>query len=175
MNVLALTEQIDQHRLGEMLMAISVIVMTIWFVVRLTRRQRLRSQEPDHNLGPRERIERIKQVGGMKSDLRELMVEIEQMARRLGAQLDAKTIHLEKLLEEADVKIHAMTNADHRASDESPAEESAKPKLEPQVVLDPLTVKVYALADAGQDSVQIAQKLDEHVGKVELMLALRQN
>lgn len=38
---------------------------------------------------------------------------------------------------------------------------------------DPLTASVYELADRGLQSVAIAQNLDEHVGKVELILALR--
>lgn len=38
---------------------------------------------------------------------------------------------------------------------------------------DPTTVEVFALADAGKSPVEIAAHLGEHVGKVELMLALR--
>ena len=38
---------------------------------------------------------------------------------------------------------------------------------------DDLTRNVYRLADAGHDPVAIAQQLNEHVGKVELILALR--
>lgn len=33
---------------------------------------------------------------------------------------------------------------------------------------------VYALADAGSSSDEIARQLDEHIGKVELILALRE-
>jgi len=40
--------------------------------------------------------------------------------------------------------------------------------------LDPVTLSVYELADAGHDPVAIAQALDEQIGKVELILALRQ-
>ncbi len=47
------------------------------------------------------------------------------------------------------------------------------PQLEPEVELDPLTRSVYALADDGRSSVEIARKLDEQIGKVELILALR--
>lgn len=40
--------------------------------------------------------------------------------------------------------------------------------------LDPLTRTVYELADEGKTAVQIARQLDEHLGKVELILALRE-
>lgn len=39
--------------------------------------------------------------------------------------------------------------------------------------LDPLTANVYELADRGRTPVEIARNLDEQVGKVELILALR--
>ena len=38
---------------------------------------------------------------------------------------------------------------------------------------DPLAASVYELADAGVDPIAIARQLNEHVGKVELILALR--
>ncbi|MCH7547212.1 MAG: hypothetical protein IID30_12500 [Planctomycetes bacterium] len=38
---------------------------------------------------------------------------------------------------------------------------------------DPLTRSVYELSDSGQDTVSIARELDEQIGKVELILALR--
>ncbi|MCZ6835365.1 MAG: hypothetical protein O7G85_06280 [Planctomycetota bacterium] len=41
--------------------------------------------------------------------------------------------------------------------------------------LDPLTKTVYELSDEGKDSVKIAQMLDEQIGKVELILALRES
>jgi hypothetical protein len=41
------------------------------------------------------------------------------------------------------------------------------------VALDPLTRSVYELADGGLAAVDIARRLDEQVGKVELILALR--
>lgn len=40
---------------------------------------------------------------------------------------------------------------------------------------DPLRHDIYQLADAGHSPLQIAQKLHEHLGKVELILALRRS
>jgi hypothetical protein len=41
-------------------------------------------------------------------------------------------------------------------------------------LLDPLTRSVYEHADTGLSALEIAQQLDEQVGKVELILALRE-
>jgi hypothetical protein len=43
----------------------------------------------------------------------------------------------------------------------------------PETTLDPLTRRVYELSDAGHNPVDIARALDEQIGKVELILALR--
>jgi uncharacterized membrane-anchored protein YhcB (DUF1043 family) len=45
--------------------------------------------------------------------------------------------------------------------------------LEAKPSLDPLALQVYALADSGRTPVGIARDLNEQVGKVELILALR--
>jgi hypothetical protein len=47
------------------------------------------------------------------------------------------------------------------------------PPVIPETVADPLTRQIYELADGGSTPVEIARKLDEQVGKVELILALR--
>jgi len=44
---------------------------------------------------------------------------------------------------------------------------------EPVKTPDPTTASVYQLADAGLSPVEIAQRMDEQIGKVELILALR--
>jgi hypothetical protein len=61
--------------------------------------------------------------------------------------------------------------APHRA-EARPA--GARSQAGPSRGLDPVTLSVYEMADAGHDPVTIAQALDEQIGKVELILALRQ-
>jgi hypothetical protein len=48
-----------------------------------------------------------------------------------------------------------------------------RPARDHDRTLDPLTRSVYELADDGHDALGIAQALDEQIGKVELILALR--
>lgn len=59
------------------------------------------------------------------------------------------------------------------------AEAAAQSSAAPTILVsdptgpDPLTGEVYRLADQGMPSVEIARRLNQHVGKVELILALR--
>ncbi|XAM00901.1 hypothetical protein OT109_05845 [Phycisphaeraceae bacterium D3-23] len=160
-----------------------------------------RKKQSGSNVTAREHLERVKQKQHVRSDMQDLMVEIEQMAKRLGAHLDAKTIHIEKAIREADERIAQLEalrasspSAAASAAEEVSAEvesaalalpadasavsevlaevpEAEAPADEPYT--DPLMGRVYALADAGKGPQAIAQELQEQVGKVELILALR--
>ena len=129
-----------------------------------------------------ERIERMKQTHGVKDELRNMMVEIEELTRRFSAHLDAKSMRLEKLLDITEAKIKELEDL-HAESDSrgngviggATREEAVTPgeaaKPQPN---DPKTAEIYALSDQGKSAHEIATTLEEHVGKVELILALRQ-
>ncbi|MCC6680589.1 MAG: hypothetical protein IT445_06760 [Phycisphaeraceae bacterium] len=178
------------------LMPLVGIMMIVTALMMMLRNRRKRSA---HRLTPMEQVERYQQERGMRQDLESLMVEIEQLARRFSSQLDAKSVQLEKLLREADEKIAQLQQTSaatqtpqtpqprsslpgagetpgvlppgvkhashHKAHADAPARSGAGE--------DELARQVYRLADEGLTSDQIARRLDEHVGKVELILALR--
>ncbi|MEM1212746.1 MAG: hypothetical protein AAGI68_10665 [Planctomycetota bacterium] len=137
-----------------------------------------------HAKGPdttaREHIHRLKEEHGVRGDLESLMVDIEQLAKRLSSQLDAKVTEVEKVLAEADQRIAqlqsnsppapAAAEAHPQPASPTPAKQNA---TAPPLPVDPLTQAVYDLADAGQEPADIAQQTGEHLGKVELILALR--
>ena len=80
--------------------------------------------------------------------------ELEQAVAELGEL----THRLEELIAQADQRIETL-----RDLTSSPAVSAT----------NPLARRIYQLADSGRDSAQIAQELEEHIGKVELILALR--
>ena len=218
---------------------------------------------------PNEHLERARQMGGVKNDVREAMVELEELTRHFSAQLDAKSIKLEQLIEEADAAIRRMesmggtiaaaesnmpatatapvetdtaTDTDYDETDsyddndnyeddaayedddsyeesgdrneirednsyeddsyqdnsyeddsyeddsyddDVPNDESdssqASPAPNASTEMNPvpsgdeeLAGKIYALADEGKQPVEIAKELGEDIGKVDLVLALRQ-
>lgn len=134
---------------------------------------------------PEERQQRRKEFDAMHRDLGKAMTEIETLARRLGDDLEAKTARIEALMRQADEKIATLQRMQAGANsiaDETPNPPSAammnRPAPEPDALSendapDPLSREVYKLADAGHSSMEIARKLSEQIGKVELILALR--
>ena len=178
-------------QLEDGLLLLGVVLVTMWLLMRIRKRR----TKAGPRLSPREELERAHQSRGLRGDLEELMVEVEQLAKRFGTQLDAKSIQLERLIRQSDERIEALHRLAETSSNRSmprstevrsdladlashapaiPAPAAATPNTESHVDDgDPLTKSVYELADAGTDPVEIAKKLNEQVGKVELILALR--
>lgn len=161
--------------LPSMMMVGGVALATLLIIVNMRKRG-----GRGVRLSPREKIEQTKQTHAMRGDLRQMMVELEELTRRFSAQLDAKSIKIEKLMEEADQKIARLELLRGDATPPAPlAEPRPEPAPEAQAItsgapVDPLASRIYQLADSGQSSVQIAKRLDEQIGKIELILALRQ-
>ena len=180
---------------SDVLLVVGLGMMTTWLMLRI-RKKRVKARPVPP---PSERVQRLRQERAMRGDLEDLMVEIEQLARRFSAQLDAKSIQLERLLREADARIQLMQRlsptqsppdlpSDHPTASPNIPSSTDPSSLAPIASVgsdtsaaasatpadDPLVAKVHDLADKGMDPIQIARALDEHLGKVELILALRE-
>lgn len=154
---------------------IGALLIVMGLMMRLHKRRRQQGQR----LTAREQLERASQQQALRNDLEQVMVEVEQLAKRLGAQLDAKAVRLEQLIRQADARITALGGLDQRdapapsafPSDDPPPDRA--PSGIDAAQADALSRSVCELADRGLSPVQIARELGEHVGKVELILALR--
>ena len=187
--IAALFEKTDLVLAAGLTMVISGLVWSY--------KKRRRTQASHPTLTPNEQIERNRQMRGVRGDLESLMVEIEQFSKRLSSHLDAKAAAMEMLLKQVDTRIAELkrltgngqstgsgTSAQRHEKDiedddpfrepPQPAE-PAKHRSAPSAQLpeDALSRSVYQLADQGLDAYTIAQRLQEHVGKIELILALR--
>ena len=112
-------------------------------------------------------------------DAQGFAADLHDTARRLSAQLDNKARRLEKLIEDADQRIAALRSSPAATASATGALQTAATTGVPaqtngEQQMDLLTEEIYQLADAGRSPVEIAQHLDEQVGKVELILALRE-
>jgi DNA repair exonuclease SbcCD ATPase subunit len=159
--------------LKDILLPAGMLLITMWLMFRLRRKR----AQVDNRPTAHEQLEQNRQARGMRGDLEQVMVEVEQLARRFGAQLDAKSTQLNQLIEQADRRIAELKRLEDRAAPAAPpptqvADELREP-LEPESESD-LAQSVYRLADAGNDAIEIARSLNEHVGKIELILALRE-
>ncbi len=148
---------------------LGVALITLGVMMRLRHRRKRVSGQPT----AREQLERAKQTRAMKTDLEELMVEIERLTRRFASQIDAKTAELETLLREADERIGELRRHHGQIPPPPRARAASDPYADATDTADPLSRSVFDLADEGLPPVEIARKLNEHVGKVELILALR--
>ncbi len=168
---------------GIPMLGILLITMSMMMGIRKKRRR------PGVSNSARDTVDELRQRQAVRGDLDQLMTEVEQLAKRFGAQLDAKTAHMERLIEEANEKIaelkqlqQTQRNIDALRPPETP-ESPAPPQAsspKPQAFESPdpdadLKARVCELSDMGNDPVEIAKQLDEHVGKVELILALRKS
>ena len=124
---------------------------------RVTARDRLEEARAD----TRER-------GQQRKDLESVALSIEEMARRVGAQLDNKASRVEALLDEAERTIRRLESA--RFAAERPLAPPV-PAPPPSAVED-LSARVRRLASEGKSPPTIAAEVGEHVGKVELILSL---
>lgn len=105
--------------------------------------------------------------------------EVEDLVRQLTAELDQRANRLERLIAEADDRLTRLgqTPPADRSSDRDapagvrPAREAPRPVVREQG--DPVTRRIYSLADEGLVAVDIARQIEQPTGKVELILALR--
>lgn len=168
---------------AQMLLVIMVVGLGVILMVSIRGKIARRNM---NRPSPREWIEHIKAVRHRHDDAEVVSAQLVDTARRLGAQLDNKAQRLELLLQEADERIADLSKAKdaglRAAGDSLAGREGAfggpdpgplEPSHDPPRPLDPLTQGVYELADTGRSPLQIAQQMDEQVGKVELILALR--
>ncbi|MGE3182258.1 MAG: hypothetical protein AB7N71_11560 [Phycisphaerae bacterium] len=120
--------------------------------------------------------------------LHQIMVELEESARRINAQLDTKFVRLERVVEAADRRIAALerslsqaekcaTNANAASSTPPPRNHrhgttAAKPAPNSEAS-DPRFHEIYRLADAGTAAREIANAVKMPIGEVEVVLNLR--
>jgi len=163
----------------DLLLLAAVVLITVALLSKVRNRRMNAAQRPS----AREQIEQDRQLHGVRGDLERLMVDVEQLAREFSARLDAKTLALERLIDEADARIARLRAASTAQQATDPPDTPDAPHIpgdpgDPQDpgdpgAADPLTRSVYALSDQGMPPHDIAERLGEHIGKVELILALR--
>lgn len=120
----------------------------------------------------------LAQQRSVERQMQNVLVELSEMTRQISAQLDTRAGKLEALMKEADEKIAALKAMSASGPAMTPPSaaslaSSSQPMATPASSLDPRHAQVYALADQGRSSREIAQQLQRPSGEVELILALR--
>ena len=113
----------------------------------------------------------LAQQRSVERQMQNVLVDLSAMSRQITAQLDTRAAKLEALIREADEKIALMKSVQSSALPPSGlAFQVDSPEPPPS---DPRHAQVYALADQGRSSMEIAQQLNRPSGEIELILALR--
>lgn len=165
---------------------VGIVALSIWWSLR----KKLLTGGASARETSAEKINRVRsRLESRRSEedrIGELMVDAEELARRLAGLLDNKAERVERLLDRAEARLAELESRE-RALERSGGRPAAVPAAEeddvvdedeaPVVIVrgvdDPVAEDVYRLADGGKSSVEIAKELGEHTGKVELILALR--
>lgn len=109
----------------------------------------------------------------IRRDLESLIAELEQLSRKISAEIDTRFAKLEAAMHDADRRIaalHRLTRQSGEASARPAVAETAEPASDrPE---DRYSL-IYELADVGFSPVEIARDLGRTPGEVELILNLR--
>jgi len=180
--------------IAPMLIVAGVVLLTIWAVASLRRRLAARGGEsPSERV--RARMEGLRERQSAQREVDSYAADAEELTRRLAAHLDNKAARIGELIAEATragdrlaalLEQSQARGASEQSSQRLPqrpqderrpswvASEAAEDEHpEPRSPTDPVKRRVYELADEGLPPVEIARELEEHIGKVELILALR--
>ncbi|MGD0390674.1 MAG: hypothetical protein ABSC42_17150 [Tepidisphaeraceae bacterium] len=147
----------------------AAIILGILTIAYATMRPWFRKKDP---LERPHRFGSLAQQRSVEREMQNVLVELAEMARQITAQIDTRSARLEALIRQADERI-ASLNA--QPAEKSPPLQSASLPAKPaeSPAIDPRHAEVYALADQGRCSKDIAQQLNRPSGEIELILALR--
>ena len=159
------------------LLLAGVVMLTVVLMGKIRRKNRARSHEAD--LEPKERIEKIREKADTGTVLQQRAAETTALVRELTAVIDNRSERLELLIQHADERISRLERLSEEAEQRlTPRHAETKstsepPRSESTLATDQLRQQIYDLADQGHSTNEIAQRLGQHAGKVELILALR--
>ena len=168
-------------------LVVILLIVAASAVILIRTRQKIRAAQRRSGPQVRELYDRIGEEQSRRRDLDETILQLDQLARQVGAMIDTKYAKLEAVIRDADQRIAQLSkltgasltsgaatldvtvgNAD-LTGESGPGEDGAGT---PEVKDDHRTV-IYRLADEGKSALTIAQALDQPTGEVELILALR--
>ncbi|MEM8756621.1 MAG: hypothetical protein AAGF47_02430 [Planctomycetota bacterium] len=164
--------------LPSILMAAAVVLLVIVVLGKTRKLAAARAKQPDYT--PAERLESIRAQAQAEGSIEGRVAHAADRIRELTAVLDTRIAYLEALIVQADDRIEAMGR---------PATSEPPSRTEPTVSASAATgtaagagagssvssqkQDIYTLADQGLTPSEIATRLGQHAGKIELILALR--
>ena len=166
------------------LVIFAAMLALTFFSLNLARRARRRVA--DSRQQARAEFERLRGRPAAPDATGELMVQLEDLSRRITAQVDTRFAKLEVVAREADERIASLKALLARADriEDAPADDEQPPAaaqpppptrpVRPTLTRDERVRRVHELADRGVAPIKIAEEVAMPLGEVELLLNLRQ-
>lgn len=159
------------------LLLAGVVMLTIVLLGKVRKTSKRAARQPD--LEPKERIEAIRERADNGTVLQQRAAQTVELTRELTAVIDNRAEKLEILIQHADERIARLERLSQEAEQRltprhtESSGSAERPRTEATLATDALRQQIYDLADQGHATNEIAHRLGQHAGKVELILALR--
>lgn len=190
------------------LLALAAILVAILLMMMNVRRRINRERDGSASqvaAAPRRGDPALRDGHGVRRDIEQLMIELEELSRRISGEVETRYRKLEQVIADAERCIRELNvlvaasrpnkegaagdgqrNPQAPAADEHPqgngeldepatGARAARSSLPSNANEDPRYVSVYRLADQGISALDIARQLGRPVGEVELILDLRRS
>jgi len=150
------------------LVPLAVILVALYLIISsLRRRQQRRARQDTPGSDPQPARASTSEGQQLRRDLEALMVELQELSRKISAQIDTRFAKLETVIRDADRRIAVLERLNRQADVKTGA------ILGETFSQDIRHSAVYELADTGLTPVDIAKELGKTPGEVELILNLR--
>ena len=156
------------------LVPLAISMIAIFLLMRSLRRKQASSATSRMRPGSGDAGSVFRQPDpAVRRDMDALLVELQELSRKISADIDLRFAKLEAVIADADRRIAALKRLVDEA-DRSTTQGSSPSKLDATVPTpeDRYGI-VYELADQGKSPIDIARDLGKTPGEVELILNLR--
>lgn len=162
--------------------ALAVVVLTL--VMRSTGK-RVQQSRANQDASAGERYQELQEQSKAMRDVGDVMLELDKLARHVQGQLDTRFIKLETVIRDADKRIETLNNLLSNTKQKPSLDitlESEHPFDQPIIESNSPVASnlendryssIYRLSDEGFSAEEIAHKVDQTTGEVELILALK--
>lgn len=154
---------------GGHLIALALAVIAIFFLLTGLRRRQRERWSREETTGPREpeTSATLDSKQRLRRDLESLLGELNDLARKISAEIDTRFAKLEAAMRDADRRIATL----HRLTRDLGEKTGNAPTQADDI--DTRHAAVYEMADAGVSPIDIARDLGKTPGEIELILNLR--
>lgn len=183
-------QQLIQWLQGSQAMPIVVATVAMLLLMASMRRRDRANRRPPPTPAPPPKRPEPASGQSVRRDLDDLMVELQDLSRRISAEIDTRFVKLEAAMRDADRRIAVLNRLSRelgtaqieaaRGTPGTPLVSAGTAGASPagnETVAPHPDVRhtvIYELADAGFTPVEIARELGRTPGEVELILNLRQ-